>query len=77
MQEEFTPFLIKYLYKETSTSETLDVLDAIEQDSYLEEQFDQLLHAYHQLPKVQFQPPPKTLQQVLNYSRRTALERQC
>lgn len=76
MQQNFTPtLLIKYLYKETTASETIAIREALEQDLLLREEFQVLQQAQRQLPKVQFYPKVSTLQSILQHSRQTALEK--
>ena len=76
MELDFTQnFLIKYLYKETSASETLAIEEALFLNSKLNEEYQGLLKAYRQLPKVKFSPTSSTIQQILGYSERTALEK--
>lgn len=77
MKQNFTQHhLIKYLYKETSASETLAINDALSTDVALREEFDALKNAYLQLPKVTFNPSADAIKNILGYSQRTALERQ-
>lgn len=77
MTQNFTPnHLIKYLYKETTASETLAIEDAINQDVELMEEYQGLLQGYQQLPKISFTPTNSSIQNILRYSQRTALEKQ-
>lgn len=77
MTSNFTPnHLIKYLYKEVSASETLAIEEALGRDTELMEEYAGLLQGYQQLPKVNFNPASSSLQNVLRYSQRTALEKQ-
>ncbi|MEN0002728.1 MAG: hypothetical protein AAF798_01245 [Bacteroidota bacterium] len=76
MVQSFTSnHLIKRLYDETSASEKLAINEAMTQDSALAEEYNQLLEAYQQLPQVTFAPKQGTLQNILGYSKRTALEK--
>lgn len=76
MKQNFTSnHLIKYLYEETSASEKLAIDEALTQDRALADEYQQLLSAYQQLPKVTFSVSPSAMQSVLGYSKRTALEK--
>lgn len=77
MTQNFTPnHLIKYLYKETTASETLALEEAMTEDVELMEEFEGLLQGYQQLPKTNFNPAGSSIQNILRYSQRTALEKQ-
>ncbi|MCB0553409.1 MAG: hypothetical protein KDD02_07645 [Phaeodactylibacter sp.] len=77
MELKFTPnCLIKYLYSETSAMERLGIDEAMAGDIGLREEYEGLLQAYQQLPKVTFSPSRSTIQGILKYSERTALEKQ-
>ena len=76
MKQNFTPnSLIKYLYKETTTSDRLAIEDELMDNPCLKEEFDGLFKAYKQLPKVSFSPSSSVIQKILGYSERTALEK--
>jgi hypothetical protein len=76
MTQPFTPeLLVKFLYKETTASETLQVEDALYNDPDLQAEFENLRQAEQYLPKVKFQPSNNTLQKILRYSEQTAVER--
>jgi hypothetical protein len=75
MKQTFTPnHLVKYLYNETSASEHLAINEALTSDLSLQESYNELLAAYQQLPKVSFSPSESSIQNILKYSNRTALE---
>ena len=77
MKQNFTPnHLIKYIYKETSASETLAINEAILEDPMLFDEYQDLLDAYQQLPKVKFSASPSAMKNILGYSQRTTLEKQ-
>ncbi len=76
MTQSFTPeLLIKYLYQETSASETLAVNDALHNDPDLLAEYEDLQRTAQYLPKVKFQPSAKALQNILRYSNRAAAEK--
>ena len=68
--------LIRFLYKETGPAETLAIREAMTEDDELYREYQQLLKGFEVLPKVKFKPAPATIQNILNYSARTALEQQ-
>lgn len=77
MQQPFTPeLLVKFLYRETSASETLAVSEALHRDPVLRAEYDRLLEGYQQLPRVTFRPSPDAVRNILTYSEQTALEKQ-
>ena len=74
MQENFTTNdLIRFIYRETNTSETLAINDALEANSSLYAEYENLMEGFQTLPKVSFQPSNKILDSILNYSRHTTL----
>lgn len=62
--------LIQYIYGEMSDSQNFFMEDLLQEDTHLKEQHDRLLIAQRQLPKFRLYPPKKTLQSILDYSRR-------
>lgn len=69
MEQDFTQNdLIRYIYKETSLIETLEIGFALEEDLSLMEQFKSLMQGYLQLPKATFAPSKVALQNILGYS---------
>lgn len=75
MIKKFTPnHLIKYLYKETSATETLAISEAICNDPKLAKQYQDLLLGYRQMPKATFSPSPSAIDNILRYSKQTAVE---
>ncbi len=75
MEQTFTSdHLIRFLYKETSASESLAIDAAIHEDADLWEEYRALREAYHQLPKVTFRPSKNAIQQILKYSAHKAVE---
>lgn len=75
MKQTFTNNdLVKFIYKETSVFETLEIQDALSEDATLFEQYQTLMGGYRELPKVTFAPTNTALQNILNYSSKTAVE---
>jgi len=76
MTQSFTPeLLVKFLYKETTASETLAVNEALYHDPELQAEYETLQQVKRHLPKVKFQPSSNTLQKILRYSERTTVEK--
>ena len=77
MQQKFTlNDLVRYLYNETSASETLAINEALHTDPVLMNQYEEMLVSYQQLPRVKFSPAPASLNNILQYSRQRSLETQ-
>ncbi len=75
MQQNFTTeLLVKYLYHETTPSERHAINQELINNFMLREEFSELLFAFQQLPKVKFKPSKTSVQNILNYSKETALE---
>lgn len=65
--------LIRYIYRETSTVENVEIVEALSEDPLLMEEYRELYQGYLQLPKAKFSPKPSALQNILSYSEQTAL----
>ena len=65
--------MIRYIYRETSASETLEIAEALSGDPLLMEEYRELYQGYLQMPKAKFSPKPSALQNILRYSEQTAL----
>jgi hypothetical protein len=77
MKQNFTSdHLLRYIYKETTASETLAIDAALHQDDTLWNKYAMLLEAYRQLPKATFRPSSKAINNILAYSKQTAVEKQ-
>ena len=61
--------LIRYLYHETSESETKEINKSLLCDSDLQRQLKELVAAKGQLDSVWLQPSGNTIQNILNYAR--------
>ena len=68
--------LIRFIYKETSMEETLDIQEALCEDALLRNEYDSLLEGYQKLPKVKFRPSKASIQNILDYSAISHLEAQ-
>jgi len=75
MKQTFTNNdLIKFIYKETTVFETLEIQNALTEDATLFDNYQTLMSGYMELPKVTFAPTKSALQNILNYSKKTVVE---
>ncbi|HRD79534.1 MAG: hypothetical protein IAE84_13530 [Saprospiraceae bacterium] len=68
--------LIRFIYRETTLTENLAVRQALDEDIFLREAYEELYEGYRQLPKATFSPAPSAVRNILAYSAQTALEQQ-
>lgn len=68
--------LIRFIYRETSATETMNITEAIAEDRYLYEEHQSLRGSYAKLPKAKFNPSKNTIQNILHYSENTAVQTQ-
>lgn len=74
MKQKFTPnHLLKFLYKETTASESLAIQEAMNDNFELQEQYNEMQAGYRQLPKVKFNPSNSSIQKILGYSQNSAV----
>ncbi|MEO0687301.1 MAG: hypothetical protein AAFY76_20180 [Cyanobacteria bacterium J06649_11] len=77
MKQEFTPEqLIKFIYRETSLEENLEINEALYDSTGLFEEYESLMQGVQQLPKANFRPSTRCIQNILSYSAKTAAEPQ-
>jgi hypothetical protein len=70
MQENYIQdALVQFIYRDTPTDDIIEMSALIATDRVLNGSFKDLLSAKAQLPKVQFNPSPAALQNILQYSR--------
>jgi len=75
MKENYTyNSLVQFLYREMSAAEAVDTADQIDENPDTRALFDDLILAKTQLPKAHFNPSPTVLNNILQYSTKTALE---
>ena len=67
-------FLLRYLYKETSLTQTLEIENAISEDECIQTQFNDLKRGYKMLPKVKFYPTDAVMGRILSYSNQATLD---
>lgn len=68
--------LVQFLYHEMPAGDAVEMAHSIEDDECLHAEFNLLLSAKSQLPKVQFHPSKTSISNILQYSAKTALEAQ-
>ncbi|MEM7103057.1 MAG: hypothetical protein AAF502_08015 [Bacteroidota bacterium] len=66
--------LVKFLYNETSLSETMKIEELLNDNWELREYYATLEKAKKEFPIVQFDPPAETINKILRYSQSTALD---
>ena len=75
MKHRFTPNdLVRFIYKETSVTESLGITEALSEDRKLFEEYEALMGSYLQLPKAKFDPSKNTIQDILRYSENTTVQ---
>lgn len=70
----YTNDLIRFIYKETSAKESIQIAEKISTDWKMKEEYQTLKEGYRQLPKVKFSPKKETLKNILAYSSTAKLE---
>jgi hypothetical protein len=68
--------LVQLLYREMPGNEAAALMGQLDADEDLQQQFTELAQAKVALPKVQFMPSSAVLNNILQYSAKTALEAQ-
>lgn len=72
MTKDFTPnYLVSFLYNETATNESSNIENVLSLDANLNAEYNMLKEAKQSLPKVQFRPSPRAIQNILKYSQQT------
>ena len=74
MREITMNSVVRSLYKESSLTERRKFRAAATADPVLHEEMRDLKLAWQHLPKVTFSPSRKSLNRILNYSRKNAVE---
>jgi hypothetical protein len=75
MEENYTfNALVQFLYREMPAEEAVEMAHLIENDPQMRAMFDELLLAKIQLPKAKFNPSRTALNNILQYSTKTAFE---
>lgn len=77
MEEKYTyDSLVRFLYHDMGADEAVLLAEYLDEDAALRKALDDLQQAKTQLPKVRFNPSPAVLNNILQYSTKTALEAQ-
>lgn len=75
MEENYTiNALVQFIYREMPAEEAVEMAQLIEENPEVREMFDTLLLAKIQLPKARFNPSNTSLNNILQYSTKTAFE---
>jgi len=75
MKENYTMnALVQFMYHEMPAEEAVEMAHQIEENPEMREMFDTLLLAKVQLPKAKFNPSNAALDNILQYSTKTAFE---
>ncbi|MCC6411448.1 MAG: hypothetical protein IT270_07295 [Saprospiraceae bacterium] len=76
MQQNYTydEAMVLMLYRELAVPGMIDLSAQIQEDSDLNEAFSDMLLAKTRLPKVLFNPSNQVLNNILQYSTKTAME---
>ncbi len=75
MEENYTSnALVQFVYREMPADQAVEMAHQIDEDPELRSMFDDLLLAKIQLPKARFNPSNNVLNNILQYSTKTALE---
>jgi hypothetical protein len=77
MEQTFTQNqMVQQLYKELLADESAALQATVRVDPNLKKESDDLLIAYHYLPKVKFNPSNSVLERILRHSATTQVEPQ-
>jgi hypothetical protein len=75
MEENYTSnALVQFLYREMPAEEAVEMAHLLEEDTEMRDLFDDLLLAKVQLPKARFNPSSTAINNILQYSTKTAFE---
>lgn len=76
MEEHYTyeSMLVQFLYRDVPAGEAAATAEWIDEDPMLQRLYAELMLAKTKLPKVQFNPSTAVIDNILQYSTKTALE---
>ena len=60
--------VLRFIYREMSAEEIVSIAEQIRCDFELQRMFAEVNQAKRELPKVQFEPTPKVLDNIMNYA---------
>lgn len=72
-QNYISNLILKYLYRETSLTETLEIENTIDESPIAKEEYLNLRKGYLRFPKVKFYPSDEAMNSVLSYSKTAAV----
>jgi len=74
MEETYTndALMVQFMYRELMAGDAVELAHLIQENTEISAHFNSLLFAKAQLPKVQFNPSPAVLNNILQYSAKTA-----
>ena len=70
MNQIFTNDLLRLAYKETNLSETLNLVEVIENDCEMKQTFQSLMGIKDSLNSLKYTPSDASIDFILNYSKR-------
>ena len=73
MNSNFTNNLLRLAYLETNPLETLQIVERIENDDEVKDEFSKLSEIKNELNKLQFDPSDDSVEFILKYSRKRNL----
>ena len=73
MNPNFTNNLLRLAYLETNTLETLQLVERIENDAEVKDEFSKLSEIKNELNKLQYDPNDDSIEFILKYSRKRNL----
>ncbi|MCB0531382.1 MAG: hypothetical protein H6574_25100 [Lewinellaceae bacterium] len=77
MEKNYTyESLVQFLYHDMPADEAVLMTQHLEANLEMRAAFEEMLFAKNQLPKAHFNPAPAVLNNILQYSTKTALEAQ-
>ncbi len=75
MEETYTfNALVQFMYREMPANEAVEMAHLLDENPEMRAEFDALLTAKVQLPKAKFNPSQAAINNILQYSTKTAFE---
>ncbi len=66
--------LVRLVYKEASPEEEFAIREDVDSDWQVREAYEEIKYAARKLPKATFAPSPKCINNILHYSKLTAMQ---
>jgi hypothetical protein len=74
MVKNFTSeHLVSFIYRETSATENAHLNAALSQDASLRAEYQEMQEGFQALPKAQFRPSNRAIQNILKYSQESTV----